>query len=150
MLYPHGFLSWCYQHYQIRSRAASCAISGCLLSFPIPPKTHFALSSDRTLRLPTSFSISRWARLAVKPRLSRSSWRAVGRTHPLILESSSRIFSSRGSLCLPSLSSLESTFFDYRVHSFLSMLSLLPSSFSPKYGSRSPGFCPTSRSGDLD
>ena len=70
-------------------RAASCAITGCLSSSPIPlllyeaslpplrvTLTHFTLSShERALRLPTSFTISGLARLGVKLRLRRSSWR---------------------------------------------------------------------------
>ena len=47
--------------------------------------THFTLSSyERALRLPTSFPISGLARLRVKPRLCRSSWRAFASTHPLM------------------------------------------------------------------
>ena len=82
-------------------RAASRAISGCLSSSPIPlllseasllplhvTLTHFTLSScKRALRLPTSFPISGLARLGVKPRLYRSSWRAFASTHPLMLPS---------------------------------------------------------------
>ena len=50
--------------------------------------THFTLfSHERALRLPTSFSISGLARLGVKPRLCRSSWRAFASTHPLMLPS---------------------------------------------------------------
>ena len=50
--------------------------------------THFTLSSyERILRLPTSFPISDLARLEVKPRLGRSSWRAFASTHPLMLPS---------------------------------------------------------------
>ena len=53
--------------------------------------THFTLSSyERALRLPTSFSISGLARLGVKPRLCRSSWRAFAFTHPLMLPSTPR------------------------------------------------------------
>ena len=80
-------------------RAASRAITGCLSSSPIPQLlteaflpplrvtlTHFTLFSyERALRLPTSFPISGLARLGVKPRLCRSSWRAFASTHPLIL-----------------------------------------------------------------
>ena len=80
-------------------RAASRAITGCLSSSPIPlllfevslpplrvTLTHFTLLSyERALRLPTSFSISGLARLGVKPRLSRSSWRTFASTHPLML-----------------------------------------------------------------
>ena len=82
-------------------RAASRAIIGCLSYSPIPlllseaslpplrvTLTHFTLSSyERALRLPTSFPISGLARLGVKPRLCRSSWRAFASTHPLILPS---------------------------------------------------------------
>ena len=79
-------------------RAASRAITGCLpfSSIPLllteaslPPLqvtlTHFTLFSyERALRLPTSFPISGLARLGVKPRLCRSSWRAFTSTHPLM------------------------------------------------------------------
>ena len=82
-------------------QAASCAITGYLLSSPIPlflsevslPPlrvilTHFTLlSCERALRLPTSFPISGLASLGVKPRLCRSSWRAFASTHPLMLPS---------------------------------------------------------------
>ena len=82
-------------------RAASRAITGCLSSSPIPlllteaslpplrvTLTHFTISSyERALRLPTSFPISGLARLGVKPRLCRSSWRALASTHPLMLPS---------------------------------------------------------------
>ena len=84
-------------------RAASRAISGCLSSSPMPlllseaslpplrvTMTHFTLLSyERALRLPTSFPISGLARLGVKPRLCRSSWRALASTHPLMLPSTS-------------------------------------------------------------
>ena len=82
-------------------RAASCAITGCLSSSPIPlllteaslpplrvTLTHFTLfSHERALCLPTSFAISGLARLGVKPRLCRSSWRAFSSTHLLMLPS---------------------------------------------------------------
>ena len=82
-------------------QAASRTITGCLSSSPIPlllteaflPAlrvilTHFTLfSHERALRLPTSFPISGLARLGVKPRLCRSSWRAFASTHPLMLPS---------------------------------------------------------------
>ena len=82
-------------------RAASRAIAGCLSSSPIPlllteaslpplrvTLTHFTLFSyERALRLPTSFPISGLARLGVKPKLCRSSWRAFASTHPLMLPS---------------------------------------------------------------
>ena len=52
--------------------------------------THFTLFSyERALRLPTSFPISGLARLGVKPRLCRSSWRALASTYPLMLLSTS-------------------------------------------------------------
>ena len=85
-------------------RAASRAITGCLSSSPIPlllfeasipplrvTLTHFTLSSyERAFRLPTSFPISGLARLGVKPRLCRSSWRAFASTHPRMLPFASR------------------------------------------------------------
>ena len=84
-------------------RAASRAISGCFSFSPIPlflyeaflsnlqvTLTHFTLSFyEQALRLPTSFPISGLARLGVKPRLYRSSWRALTSTHPLMLPSTS-------------------------------------------------------------
>ena len=44
-------------------------------------------SYEQALRPPTSFPISGLARLRVKPRLCRSSWRAFASTHPLMLPS---------------------------------------------------------------
>ena len=105
-------------------RAASRAITGCLSSSPIPlllteaslpplrvTLTHFTLFSyERALLLPTSFPISGLARLGVKPRLCRSSWRAFASTHPIIPPTSPReailacllfLFG----ICLPSRSS---------------------------------------------
>ena len=84
-------------------RADSCAITGCFSSSPIPlplsvaslpplhvTLTHFTLSSyERALCLPTSFPISGLARLGVKPRFCRSSWKAFASTHPLMLSSTS-------------------------------------------------------------
>ena len=84
-------------------RAASRAITGCLSSSPValllseaslPPVlvnlTHFTLSSyEWALRLPTSFPISGLARLGVKPRPCRFSWRAIASTHSLMLPSTS-------------------------------------------------------------
>ena len=79
---------------------ASRAITGCLSSSTIPlllseaslppllvTLTYFTLSSyERALRLITSFPISGLARLGVKPRLCRSSWRAFASTHaPMFL-----------------------------------------------------------------
>ena len=83
-------------------RVASHAITGRLLFSPIlllseaslPPLrvtlTHFTLSCyEWVLRLSTSFPISGLARLGVKPRLCRSSWRALASTHLLMLPSTS-------------------------------------------------------------
>ena len=84
-------------------RAASRAITGCFSSFPIPllfseaslpplrvTLIHFILlSCEQALRLPSSFPISGLARLVVKPRLCRSSWRAFASTHSLMLPSTS-------------------------------------------------------------
>ena len=52
------------------------------------PDSFQSLILERALRLPTSFSISGLARLGVKPRLCRSSWRAFASTHPLTSTSS--------------------------------------------------------------
>ena len=97
-------------------RAASGAITGCLSSSPIPlplskaslpplrvTLTHFTFFSyERAFRLPTSFSISGLARLGVKPRLCRSSWRVFASTQLLMLPStSSRKALLACSLCLP-------------------------------------------------
>ena len=48
---------------------------------------HLFFSHEQALCLPTSFPISGLARLGVKPRLCRSSWRALASTHPLMLPS---------------------------------------------------------------
>ena len=91
-------------------RAGSRAVTGCLWSSPIPllffeasllplrvTLSHFALSSyERFLRLPSSSPISGLARLGVKPRLCRASWRAFASTYPLLL----RPTSSREALLL--------------------------------------------------
>ena len=108
-------------------QAASHAITGCLSSSHIPlllfeaslpplqvSLTHFTLSSyEWVLCPPTSFPISGLARLGVKPRLSRSSWRAFASTHPLMLPSISprEALASPPSPCwnLPSFT-VESTF----------------------------------------
>ena len=84
-------------------RAASRTITSCFSSSPIPrllskaslpylrvTLTHFILSSyEWTLCLPTSFLISGLARLGVKPRLCRLSWRVFVSTHLLMLPSTS-------------------------------------------------------------
>ena len=114
-------------------RAASRTITGCLSSSPIPlllfeaslsplpvTLTHFTLSSnERALRLPTSFPISGSTRLGVKPRFA-------DRPGELLrpLTGSYFLLPLLERSCLPSLSSLESSFFHGGVHSFLSMLSL--------------------------
>ena len=61
-----------------------------LFEVSLPPlrvtPTHLALSFyERALHHPTSFPISGLARLIMKPRLSRSSWRDFASTHPLVL-----------------------------------------------------------------
>ena len=80
-------------------RADSRAISGCLSSSSIPlflseaslpplrvTLTHFTLSSyEWALRLPTSFSISSFAKIGVKPRFCRSFGRAFASTYQLML-----------------------------------------------------------------
>ena len=79
-------------------RTASRAIIGCLSSSRIPlfskallpplrfTLTQFALSCyERVLCLPPSFPMLDLARLGVKPRLYKSSWRALSSTHPLML-----------------------------------------------------------------
>ena len=84
-------------------RAASRAINGYFSFPPTPPVlteaslptlgvilTHFTESSyERDLRLPTFVSISDLARLGVKPKLSRSSWRDFASTYPLMLSPTS-------------------------------------------------------------
>ena len=134
-LHPDGFLFLSVTNLtklECLHRAASRAITGYLLSSPIPlilskasllplrvTLTHFTLSSyERALRLPTSFPISGLARLGVKPRLCRSSWRAFASTHPLMLPSTS---SREAFLVCPSLSSMESAFVHSGVHPFLSL-----------------------------
>ena len=52
--------------------------------------THFALSSyERAFHFSTFFPASGLARLGVKPRLCRSSWKAFASTHLLMLSSTS-------------------------------------------------------------
>ena len=93
-------------------RVASRTIIGCLSSSPIPlllseaslpslrvTLTHFTLLFyEWALRLPIFFPISGLARLGVKPRLCRSSWRAFASTHPLLLPST---FSKEALLACP-------------------------------------------------
>ena len=101
-LHPNGFLQ-IGTKLKCLHRAASCAITSCLSSSPIPlflseaslptlrvTLTHFTFFSyEQALRLPTFFPISGLARLGVKPRLCRSSWRAFASTHLLMLLSTS-------------------------------------------------------------
>ena len=71
-------------------RAANRVITGCLSSSLIPlllSEASLPPSYERALRLLTSFPISGLARLGVKSRLCRSSWRAFASTHPLMLPS---------------------------------------------------------------
>ena len=55
-----------------------------LQGFFISPTSHLNSFHWWAFRLPTSFPISGLARLGVKPRLCRASWRAFASTHPLI------------------------------------------------------------------
>ena len=65
--------------------------SSSLRGFSTSPTSHhdsfYPFSYKRALRFPTSFPISGLARLGVKQRLCRSSWRAFASTHPLMLPS---------------------------------------------------------------
>ena len=94
MLYPDSFLSVTnITKLERLHRAASRAISGCILSSPIPlllseasllplqvTLTHFTLTSyERTLRLPTFFLISGLASLGVEPRHSNRLWCHAGK-----------------------------------------------------------------------
>ena len=86
-----------------RLQAARRAITGCLSSSSIPlllseaslpplraTLTHFTLSCNEwALRRQISFPISGLARLGVKTRLCKSSWRAFASAHPLIPPSTS-------------------------------------------------------------
>ena len=106
MLHPDGFFFLSATNVtklERLHRTASRAITGCLSFSPIPhllseaslpplrvTLAHFTYSSyERALCLATFFPISGFARLGVKPRLCRSSWRAFGSTHPLMLRSAS-------------------------------------------------------------
>ena len=129
MLCPDGFPSLSITNFTKLKRlhlAASRVISSCLSFFSIPlllsetslpslrvTLNHFALSSyERALCLPTSFLISGLARLGMKPRLGRSSWRAFASTPPLMLPS---ISPRRLSLLAP-LTSLEPAFLHCGAH----------------------------------
>ena len=106
MLHPDGFFLSITNVTKLERlhRAASRSISGFLSSssilFPFyeaslsPLRvtlTHFALSSyEWAIHLQTSFSILRLARLGVKPKVCRFSWRAFASIHPLILRSTSK------------------------------------------------------------
>ena len=89
MLHPVVSFPKRYQSHQIGKNFTNFLL---LSEASLPPLrvtlTHFTLFSyERALRLPTSFPISVLARLGVKPRLCRSSWRAFASTHPLMLPS---------------------------------------------------------------
>ena len=87
-------------------QAGSRAINACFSFSPIPPLlteaflpssrvilTHFAMSSyERDFCFPTFVPISDLARLAVKPKLSRFSWRAFASTYLLILSPKEVLF----------------------------------------------------------
>ena len=87
-------------------QAGSCVINACFLFPSIPPLlteaslpslpvtlTHFAMSSyERDFRFPAFVSISDLARLAVKPKLSRFSWRVFASIYPLILSPKEVLF----------------------------------------------------------
>ena len=66
---------------------SSSSLRGFSTSLMSHPDYFTLFSYERALRLPTSFPISGLARLGVKPRLCRSSWRAFASTHPLMLPS---------------------------------------------------------------
>ena len=90
-----------------------------LRGFSASPTSHFYLFRP-ALHLPTSFPISGLARFRVKPRLCRSSWRALC---PLTRSCFLLLPLRRLSLLAP-FSFLESAFLHRGVHPFLSMLSL--------------------------
>ena len=102
----------------------------CQCKASLPPLhftlTHFTHSSyEWALHLPTSFPISDMARLGVKPRLCRSSWRAFASTHPLMLPSTSprealACLPPLFGICLPSLWSPP-----FLLHSFTLISSLV-------------------------
>ena len=142
-------------------RAASRAITDCLSSSPIslflseafPPPllvalVHFTLSSyERTLHAPASFPISGLARLGVKSRLYRSSWRAFAFTHPLMLSST---YPTEALLACPPFSPWNRSLFTVESTFPLHAPILTPPFLSPKYGSRSPQLSPPLRSSTLN
>ena len=109
--------------------------------------THFAMSFyEQALDLPTSFPISVLARLRVKPRICRSTWRAFVSIHPfcflllLLGRFSLLVLPIPLGTCLPS----------FKIHTFLPMLSLRFPSLS-RQGAALPHLDSlTSQSGDLD
>ena len=141
-------------------RATNRTITGCLPSslipflfseVSLPPLqvilNHFTpISYEGTLCLPISFPMPGLARLEVKPRFSRSSWRAFASTYPLVLfltflrEFRLLAFPILLTTRLPSLWS----------PSFPLTASVLISPFSPRFGSCSLWLSPISRSGDPD
>ena len=78
--------------YPMQKHLSRSGINFLLPIFNLSWSLHCYPSSGRHLlfpNLPTSFFISRLARLGVKPRLCRSSWRAFASIHPLMLFSTS-------------------------------------------------------------
>ena len=115
-------------------RAASCTITSCLSSSPIPllseaslsplqvTLTRFTLSSyERALRLPTSLSHFRFGQTCSETKTLQIALESFCIHSPV---HASFYFFWGGSSCLPSLSSLESAFVHHGVHPFLLMLSL--------------------------
>ena len=128
-----------YQYHQIGTPPPSCQsrhyrlplvlpyLSSSLRDALLPLQvtlTHFTLSSyERALRVSTSFPFSGLARLRVKPRLCRSSWRAFASTHPLMLPSTSPRDAFLACPCFPSCNppscTVKSTHFSLFSHSDL-------------------------------
>ena len=91
-IYPNWNASteWLVAPFPAASRSPTLLLSDASVPLLSVTLTHFTLLSyGRALRLPTSFSISGFARHGVKPRLCRSSWSDFASTHPLMLPSTS-------------------------------------------------------------
>ena len=109
--------------------------------------TYFALSFyERALRLPNFSTISGLARLRVKPSLCRFFWRAFAYTYRPIFS----LFLLRKFSLFALFFCLEHALLYYEIYSFLPMLPLRFSFFSPRCGSCSPWLSPTPRCGNLD
>ena len=126
-----------YQYHQIGTPPPSCQSRHYRLPLVLPylssslrdalpplqvTLTYFTLSSyERALRVSTSFPFSGLARLRVKPRLCRSSWRAFASTHPLMLPSTSPRDALLACPCFPSCNppscTVKSTHFSLFSHS---------------------------------